>query len=215
MGQNIRLNWGVSRVGAYALDLLEDEERRCLDLSILQVSVLRQMVFPWAKMPSRLVEDYGDYQVTVDMPTAYLEALEELEELLSGAYDGPETGCAMGEVYVDRGDLPGWDFEEATLTRDYAFHDMDLTNVIGDTSATRVKIRVIFHGTAVGSGCAFREAGNVADVNAGGSRLQVANVYTEFECDVKMSVAQHIEYSFSSTVDDIYMVIRGYWIPAV
>lgn len=113
MGQRTQLNWGVSRVEASALDLLEDEERRCLDLSITQISIMRQMVFPWAFRSDRLVESHTDYQTTVDMPVAYLEALEELEILLSGAYDGPKGGCPVSEIFVDRGDLPGGDFSLA------------------------------------------------------------------------------------------------------
>lgn len=214
MGTNIHLNWGVSRVLSSTLDLLEDEERRCLDLSVLQVSVLRQMVYPWVQMWTRLVEDHGDYQVTVDMPTAYLEALEELEILLSGAYDGPKGGCPVGEVFHDRGDLPGYDFTQAQLTKDSGWHELDLTNVVGDLAATRVKIRLLFTGLYAGEWIAFREAGNIYDVNATAGRIHAAGVYYDGEGDVKMSSAQTIEYQCSPNVTAANIVIRGYWTPA-
>lgn len=214
MGTIIRLPWGVSRVLSSTLDLLEDDERRCLDLSILQVSVLRQMVYPWVQMWTRLVEDHGDYQETIDMPTAYLEALEGLEILLSGAYDGPKGGCPVGEVFVDRGDLPGFDMETGNFTKDGTWREWDLTNVIGAPSATRVMIRCSFTGSVAGGYIYFRQEDNVAGVNIAGQRVQVAGEYIDLEVYVELPGTQKVSYNISSTITVIYCVVRGYWMPA-
>ena len=214
MGENVNLHWGVGRVWSPTLDLLEDEERRCLDLSIMQCSILRQMVFPWVRLPSRLVEDHGDYQTTVDMPEAYLDALDELEQLLSGAYDGPETGCPVGEVYVDRGDLPGWDFGVATLTIDGNWHELDLTNVIGEVAATRVLVRVAISAPGPGYSFWLRQGDNTSNVNASALRSQVAGQYTEHETQIQLPGTQHIAYLGSAGTTDALLVVRGYWMPA-
>jgi hypothetical protein len=214
MGENVRSQWAVSRVSADTLALLEDDERRCLDLSSLQCSILRQMTFPWATFRTRLVTEHPDYWEIVDQPTAYKEALEELEILLSGAYDGPKGGCPVGEVFHDRGDLPGYDFTQAQLTKDSGWHELDLTNVVGDLAATRVKIRLLFTGLYAGEWIAFREAGNIYDVNATAGRIHAAGVYYDGEGDVKMSSAQTIEYQCSPNVTAANIVIRGYWTPA-
>jgi len=120
----------------------------------------------------------------------------------------------VGEVYIDRGDLPGYDFTLAMLTADDTWRDMALVNVIGEPSATRVLVHAIFTGSAVGSYCAFREEGNIDTVNVGGGRVQVIGAYQEFEAAIEMSGAQEIEYFLSSTVTDAYIGIRGYWMPA-
>lgn len=215
MSENIHLPWGFGRVYADTLDLLEDEERRCLELSVMQCSILRQMVFPWARAASRLVEDHGDYQTIVDQPVAYQEALDELEILLSGAYDGPETGCPVGEVYVDRGDLPGYDVAKANLTCDDAWHELNLVNVVGDALATRVRLRSYITGNMVSGRWGYREAGNTADVNTSQGTLRVTTSPAEPDSVVVMSGDQRIEYRMSPSFDVVAIVVRGYWVPAV
>lgn len=215
MGENIRLPWGVSRVASSTLELLADEERRCLDLSILHTSILRQMVFPWAFLPQRLVEDHGDWQEVVEMPTAYLEALEELEILLSGAYDGPIGGCPVGEIYVDRGDLPGYDFTLATLIADDAWHPLNLQNVLGSSVATRTLARAIFTGPYAAAYCGFRQGGNIAGYNVSAGRSQVPGLYFEFQAQVSIAQNMEIEYVLSPSITDCAIVFPGYWEPAV
>jgi len=214
MVEKVNLHWEVSRVIGGTLDLLEDEERRCLDLSILQCSILRQMVFPWARFRTRLVNEHVDYQTIVEMPEAYLDELDELEELLSGAYDGPTEGCPVSEIFVDRGDLPGYDFAIANLTADGAWHNLALVNVIGDALATRVLLRCQFTASAAAAVVRFREDGNTAIINIAGSRVHVTTVSPEFECTVVLPGTQIIEYYLSTTVTMCNIVVRGYWIPA-
>jgi len=214
MSEFIRPRWDVSRVSSDTLPLLDDEERRCLDLSVLQCSVLRQMVFPWAKLATRLVEEHPGYWVIVEQPQAYIDALEELELLLGGGYDGPKEGCPVSEVYVDRGDLPGSDFTLATLQPDNNWHELDLTNVVGDVEATRVLMRVVIAASVAGQYIMFREAGNTSNFNVFAPRCQVAGEYVDAEGDVIMSTSQHIEYLLTSSVTGVYLIVRGFWKPS-
>ncbi len=215
MGQEIRLPWGVSRVGSFTLDLLEDEERRCLDVSALQVSVLRQMVYPWVKMPKRLVEDHGDYQITVDMPVAYVEALEELEILLSGAYDGPIGGCPVGTVYVYRGDPSAWDYTLANLIANSTWHDLDLVNIVTDADATMVHISTWFLDDQLGSVVQFKRNGQSNDLNVLQGRTQQTYRMQNLDGLVAMDAASRVvRYWIATGFDEVYLTVRGWWKPA-
>lgn len=212
MGQEIRLHWGVSRVGSAVLDLLEDEERRCFDLSILQVSVLRQMAFPWAKMFTRLVEDHGDYQITVDMPTAYVEALEELELLLGGGYDGPKEGCPMGEIYVNRGNPNAPDYTiGAGLTADGTWRMLDLSAIVNDSDATRVLLLAYCKDTGANMDFLFRPLGNLGAHSGEYIRTQVANIVVFAQFQIYMPVLQTIEYAISAGMDIATLTVQGWW----
>jgi hypothetical protein len=214
MGEIIRLPWGVSRVAASTLELLEDEERRCLDLSILHTSILRQMVFPWALLPSRLVEDHGDWQEVVEMPTAYLEALEELEILLSGAYDGPKEGCPMGEVYQDRGDPIIWDFQIGDLTVDGGWHSVNLSSIVTDADATLLLLGATFKGSAVGGALKFRESGNANLFNVLQAYVQAPATFTTLQGLCQPGTGRTLDYLASSTLDVVSFLVRGWWRPA-
>lgn len=214
MGQNIQLHWGVSRVAAATLDLLEDEERRCLDLSILQISVLRQMAYPWVLVSSRLVEDHGEYQTVVEMPVAYLEALEELEILLSGAYDGPVGGCPVGEEYVDRGDPLVWDFYVEDLAVDSAWHSLDLGGIITDADATCVHLGAQISSAVVGRNLIFRETNNVNSVNLLRLRTFVPGILTNISGRVTLGPDRSLDYYATAGLEKIEFAVRGWWRPA-
>jgi hypothetical protein len=215
MGENVVLHWGVGRVWAPTLDLLEDEERRCLDLSIMQCSILRQMTFPWVRLESRLVEDHGDYQTTADMPEAYLDALDELETLLSGAYDGPETGCPVGEVFIDRGDNATWDYAlPTTLTADGAWHALNFGLLVG-SSATRVLLRAFIADTAADAYMMFRKPGYANELNVARVRLGMGVGYDERQLECSIASGGLLSYKISSGMDDALISIQGWWEPAV
>lgn len=214
MGQNIRLPWGVSRVESSTLDLLEDEERRCLDVSILQVSVLRQMAFPWALTPSRLVESHVDYQTVVEMPQAYIDELEELEVLLSGAYDGPTGGCPVGETFVDRGNVNGFDFGIANFTANGAWQEKDLSNIVTDADATRVLIVAEIRDGSTNQALLVASYDDTYHYNRAGAHTQAANVYADLNCEVEVDAQRRIVYLISTGMDICNMVIRGWWRPA-
>lgn len=214
MGEIIRLPWGVSRVGAATLDLLEDEERRCLDLSILQISVLRQMAYPWALLPSRLVEDHGEYQEIIEMPVAYLEALEELEILLSGAYDGPKEGCPMGEVYVDRGDISSMDFAIGDgLVADAAWHPLNLNWIVYDDYATQIKIRANIQ-AATGLMLLCRAFGYENTGNLAALYSQAAYGVIEKEFWLPLPNGRFFSYYLSSGITVAAIAVLGWWKPA-
>lgn len=214
MAEIVHLHWGVSRVGSDTIELSQDPERRCLDLSIMQVSILRQMVFPWAYRRDRLVEDFDAYQVIEEQPTHYKEALEELEELLSGAYDGPETGCPVGEVYVDRGDPNAWDTVVADLTVDGAYHDLSLAGIITDSTATRVLLRVEFVGNAAGRRLSFRKKGNANPYNLASRLARVANITDSFDATVSLGSGRSVSYNLAVGITTCNILVRGWWKPA-
>ena len=101
MTRIVHLDEHVSRVDSYALELLDSPNCNLLVLSDLQVSVLRQMTFPYVNWATRLVEDHESYQVAVDFPQAYSDELECLELLLSG---GSEMTCDLSTVLADLAD---------------------------------------------------------------------------------------------------------------
>lgn len=215
MSENIRLPWGVSRVYADTLDLLEDEERRCLELSVLQCSILRQMTFPWVRAASRLVEDHGDYQTIVDQPVAYQEALDELEVLLSGAYDGPETGCPVGEVFVDRGNPSAVDFSIGSgLTADSGWHTLSIGNIVS-AGASRVLLQCSCKDNLTNAVFRTRPFGNSYAINAYAIRTQLANVYNYQQVHCWLFGGDVFEYLITSGMDAADITVCGWWVPAV
>jgi hypothetical protein len=69
---------------AGTLDLLDDDACYIMIVSALQRSVIRQMVFPYVYWRTRLVEDHGNWQDTMVFPAAYIDALDDLECMVSG-----------------------------------------------------------------------------------------------------------------------------------
>jgi hypothetical protein len=209
------LHWAVSRVAGSTLDLLEDEEVRCLELTSLQCSILRQMAFPWAKLFTRLVNDYGDYQTTVDMPQAYIDALEELELLLGGGYDGPKEGCPVGEEYVNRGNPAAADFTiGAGLIADGAWRMLDLSAIVNDPTASQVRLLSWCRDTVVSADFTFRPLGFTNALSGDVLRVQVAGVYVYKQSDIYMPVLQTIEYAIMAGMDVAGVVVQGWWHPA-
>ena len=197
------------------LDLLDDEEVRCLELTSLQCSVLRQMTFPWAFYRERLVNEFAAYWEIVDPPVAYTEALEELEILLSGAYDGPETGCPVGEVFVDRGDNATWDYAlPTTLTADGAWHTLNFGLLVG-SAATRVLLRAFIADTVADAYMAFRLPGYANEINVARVRLGMGVGYDERQLECQISAGGLLNYKISSGMDDALISIQGWWEPAV
>jgi len=213
MGENIRLHWGVSRVESSALDLLEDEERRIMDFSILQVSILRQMAFPWAKMSTRLVEDHGDYQTTVDQPQDYKDALEELELMLGGGYVPPETET-MGDVYVNRTTATANDFSIGSgLTADGTWRTLDLSSIVTDADATVVHLRAFVKDNVTDSTLQFRVYGATGAYSIQVLSTQVANLNNYGQLLVGIPVLRQLEYKITSGMDATGIVVLGWWKP--
>jgi len=215
MSENVRPQWSVSRVASDTLDLLEDEEVRCLELTSLQCSILRQMAFPWAKLRTRLVNEHPDYWEIVEQPAAYVEALEELEILLSGAYDGPTGGCPVGEVFVDRGDPSAWDFQVGDLAVDGAWHSLDLGGIITDADATRLEIGAWFLSSVVNHTLQFRKTNNVNGLNVLIQRTHTAYLFEHLSGPVSLGPDRSLDYWASTGLPEIYIIVRGWWKPAV
>ena len=101
MTRVVHLDHHVSRVQASVLDLLDSPNCNLLLLSDLQVAVLAQMTFPYVKWATRLIEDHGQWQETVEFPQHYRDELECLELLLSG---GATMTCDLSVVLADLAD---------------------------------------------------------------------------------------------------------------
>jgi hypothetical protein len=207
------LSYKTPRVVAGTLDLLEDESTYVRTLTALEMSVLRQMTFPRVYYPWSLVEDLGQVQYGVLFPPEYQEALETLELKLSPA--SPDEGGSVGEIYVDRGDLPGYDFTIASLTCDGAFHEVDLTNVIGDVAATDVLLRLnVGTPSSPGAYLVFREAGNTASINSLVAICQNITNAMDVSDRVHLASNQHLAYLGSAALSAANVAVRGYWKPA-
>lgn len=95
MAQIIHLDEHVSRVQSSVLEMIASTNCNLLVLSDLQVAVLAQMTFPYVNWATRLIEDHGQWQETVDFPQLYKDELECLELLLSG---GDTMACDLSTV---------------------------------------------------------------------------------------------------------------------
>lgn len=213
MSENVRPRWDVSRVDGDTLDLLEDEEVRIITLSILQCSVIRQMVFPWAYLPTRLVDEHVDYWEIVEQPTAYKEALEALELMVGGGYIPPEEE-PVGEEYVDRGDASGYDYTISSWTADGNWHDKTAAGIVFDYGATRMLLRVRIKDGTVGQGMGFRSEDFSNAYNQATIITLVANVYHYADLWVPLGPELGFDYYVASGMDVADAVVRGWWKPA-
>jgi hypothetical protein len=173
------------------------------------------MTFPWALYPDRLVNEFPYHWEIVDQPVAYKEALEELEILLSGAYDGPRGGCPVGEIYVDRGDPAAQDFTiGGGLTADGAWHTLNLESIIPDDTATRVLLRWQIKDGAAGMNLVMKSRGNTNAYNSIYARTQVANIVLLGEGQIFFTAGRFVEYNITTGTDEIGLLVRGWWRPA-
>ena len=125
-----------------------------------------------------------------------------------------EVSVVAGHEYVDRGDPAVVDYDQTKLTIDDAWHDLDLSGIITDDDAVLVHILAIIKDDVTGSVLNMRKNGNTNALNISAVRTQAVNVYMDNEFSVSLDDNLVIEYNITTGMDEVLLIIRGWWRPA-
>lgn len=115
--------------------------------------------------------------------------------------------------YVDRGDPSSYDYTAASFTKDAAWHDLDLSGIIG-TGEKLVHFKYGLQGSSVPLGLYLRKNGNANAHNSLYVLNQVADVAFYGEGFVQTTAAGVIEYSATNSANwtTLNLVVRGWFI---
>lgn len=119
----------------------------------------------------------------------------------------------LGEVhmFVNRGDPSVIDFDKDDLTKDGAWHDLDLSAFI-PTTARAVLIELDIESAQADNEVLLRPDGNVYEINHTGAVTKVNNKDQHKCCIVAVGNSRIIEYKVDvATWTLINMSIRGWW----
>jgi hypothetical protein len=139
---------------------------------------------------------------------------EAIEMLSLAQWELTEEVGVGGEVFVDRGNVAGFDFVIGNFTANGAWQTKDLSAIVTDTDATRVLIVAEIRDGAAGQAILLSDYGDTYHYNRAGAHTQVANVYSDLNCEVGLDAQRRIAYLISSGMDICSMTVRGWWKPA-
>jgi len=112
---------------------------------------------------------------------------------------------------ADRGDPAAYDYTEAGLTMDNAWHNLDVSAIVTDTDASWVLLGVLLNDPNVGDNIMFRKDGNANAISMAGVIAQVANQDIFAQVLVPCSTSQVIEYRANAALASCDIVVMG-WI---
>ena len=111
----------------------------------------------------------------------------------------------------DRGDLAIYDYGIGDLTKDDAWHDLDLSSFIG-LGKKLVLLRSYINSATAGDKLQFRTKGNVNDYNISRCMTQVANKTCDHNNWIYTDANGVIQYYFdSATWNAINFTLRGWF----
>lgn len=115
----------------------------------------------------------------------------------------------VGIRWYDEGDLSSVQYTKDTLTIDGAWHDLDLSSIVGE-SRVLVLIQAYLNDNAGDKELKIRTKGNINEVNVGTCHTQVANKTCDRNIFVYTDVNGIIQYMIDvATWQTIDLVIRG------
>lgn len=127
---------------------------------------------------------------------------------------GVSAAVAGGHEYVNRGDPTDYDFDESDLIKDDGWYALDLSSVVTDIDAVLVHLYISYKDASTGKWVQFRRAGNANVYNVLWGYTLVANLWMSLNGLVAYHPNQEIEYSVSTGMDNVNIVVRGWWKPA-
>jgi len=126
-----------------------------------------------------------------------------------GAILSKDIGKAPG--YVDRGDPAVYDYDKDDLTKDGAWHDMDLSGIVPE-KAKAVFIIGHLEGNGADWTIMFRKKGNTNEVVHGGMETLRANIERHRSSIIALDDNRKIQYKADAqawaTLD---LAVKGWW----
>lgn len=119
--------------------------------------------------------------------------------------------------FVDRGDPASFDFTGIDPAGDFicddTYYDLDLqTPGIIPAGTYAVHLKIGFRGTAAGEYMRFKKKGNSNNPTCFRPTITSANTYVNYEGVVAVDANGKLEYSGTSNLDLIYVVVKGWYI---
>jgi len=111
---------------------------------------------------------------------------------------------------ADRGDPAAYDYTEAGLTMDNAWHNLDVSAVVTDSDASWVLLGVLLNDPNVGDNIMFRKDGNANAISMAGVIAQVANQDIFAQVLIPCSTSQIIEYRANAALASCDIVVMGW-----
>jgi len=113
--------------------------------------------------------------------------------------------------YVDRGDPATQDYAAGDLTKDGAWHDLDLSAIV-PAGAKAVLFSARLRNTGTTKWLQLRKNGNANSWNVAIALTQVAVLYYDADLVVPVDTDRKINYATSSTGwIDIRLTVKGWW----
>lgn len=111
---------------------------------------------------------------------------------------------------IDRGDPAAFDANQASMTLNDAWQDLDLSAIV-PAEAAWILLRSRIHGPDINAYLYFRKNGNANEINTPGQLTQAANVTIEAHILVPCSAARIIEYKGLASLTVVDITVLG-WI---
>lgn len=114
--------------------------------------------------------------------------------------------------YFDRGDVGDFDWEIGDFTKDWAWHDLDLSSIIPE-GTRQVKFSVLILTGLTNRSFQIREKGNVGVVNRSAVWSSAASKYIETQHFVTPDAGRKVQYrvtaGFTGTLS---VTVTGWWL---
>lgn len=115
-------------------------------------------------------------------------------------------------TFIDRGDPAAYDFIANDLTKDDAWHDLDLSGIV-PSGSTAVLINLQAKSNGAGNYFQLRTNGNSNSRNVSYITTPVAVVANGFDCIVPVDSTRIIEYLLSvATWFTASLTVKGWWL---
>lgn len=114
-------------------------------------------------------------------------------------------------TFIDRGDPAAPDFDATDLTKDAAWHELDLSAIVPE-GATAVTLAILTHAAAVQNQLYFRRAGNTDAVNIAAVTTVIVGLLQTNDFVVAVDEDRKIEYSLTAlNWNIIFITVKGWW----
>ena len=134
---------------------------------------------------------------------------EEFYNALRLAFDGMAEKIDSNG-FIDRGDPTAYDWTEATLTADGAWHDLDLSSII-DEGTKAVQLTVEGYDDSLNA-IYFRKKGNANSVSKASWYNPIINQTHSQDLIVACDINGVIEYWMSAVVwTSLDITVKGWW----
>jgi len=152
-------------------------------------------------------KNFGDIETLVNAIETDLAAAEA--NIIANAAAIAVNAADLGAH--NRGDAAADDWDEATLTADGAWHELDLSAKV-PVGTSLVIFRLYAKDDIINSYMLFRKKGETNNVNVSNLRIAVANVHHTKDAFVFCDGDRKIEYFMSNVVwTSIGLTVAGSW----